>query len=1359
MLKAPRDRPTIDIPPRKRRRLAPGSRDDSGHNGDSYDRRLLPGLDVAETSSELDFDSPRSVRVRAGFFDVGDLDDEEDVDYEPQGEDEGMSAFDDSFDLFEDEEADLEEELVFLRSDKALPIAAAVTNGRSVEEEDAHYSHLVGLAQLQRAFPGHPIEELDRLLREVDDDAEVAAAMLREIDVLDAKGAAGSEAGDSDSAENEGDEEDDESNDESDEENPEESDEESDEDSDGDADVRAVRASVRALSAFRSDRRVPNDSSSSSSSESSDAEAMHGSGVRAKATQSVDDRASSDDGDSSEDSSDSESDDEVKPADKSGVEDSDATSSDSSSDSDSSEDSDESDGSDSSDDSDGGSRLVPPNVENEPVKPAADPPSAKQAGASDASNASATLSLPNDSLNKSAVEDLQPAEVGAKDSATKPPVEQHLTKSQRRNARKRAKKAEAKAAALSVATSKTELADVTTNATAKEADVTTTTMAYSPLPPEQEPLDSNEAELLLRKEALLARFDVDVAQQDAMEVDNQAQDKSPTTAGSALSQPRMRLDVNAGRRMLFSSLGYRNPKTKEDEDKIRADLMKGVKPLINQRLVSEPAPSNSADAVSPPSNEPVRQHPEHSDSWRDKITYQAVECVEVGLQLSEPPFPFVQRWDFQQQQEKRSLGGSSGANSTPTLPVADLELARNAVPKVPNEGSQFTDVDDLPSLPIDLGSLPSLRPGEAETGMVITWKDWAPLNRTYGWQPQLIDITAVVVKPTEDGDMFTVMLAQRDRKSKKKLKLYDEETGQRLYDKFEVPSLDSDGESSDDEEDTGFRDVAFGGLMEPRILQNPLTTSPQLKLKWDDNFLSAGPPQSPPRGRSPLDYRPVADRPLPSDKAKALQPDTSKGGKLTPIIDIEPRSPLLESPKLETSSPSIESPTFDAELYNGDQPWEAERVVVAATFSGSPKDDIYPTFPTSLDDEGVAPPPESLGELDSPSQQLQQAATDAFDSSFIVSDSLSQGAAMDCSPHPSRYSPLRTDSALLMIPAPALSVTQGDQVIEGKTLESLIDGGSLPFIPSAPSSVRSGRQPGHDIGSDDRGDSFPGVDLASDTSSHVDPSLPPMRTESSPKICPRKANPSEAGSDMSFPSLEEIWHTANSGNTQSPTKSSIPASVKRSRSQPDPDNAYLDAMRQLDEEDGHMEETGAESLTKDLSELSPVPLKLEFASQQSSMWARESGPENVKTPANAKVVTTARTSRESKGFSIPEGSQVIDLISSSPEYQEDYAQDSVDESYVDPDGDCSSALPLGSGWISKSERLRQQDKGRTASPDRQRAGSVPMSLSPRKTSSLPGNPKSSRYSIPAALMDDGHPANKRQRGSRNKGPGLYYSQA
>ncbi|KOS22671.1 hypothetical protein ESCO_003438 [Escovopsis weberi] len=129
--------------------------------------------------------------------------------------------------------------------------------------------------------------------------------------------------------------------------------------------------------------------------------------------------------------------------------------------------------------------------------------------------------------------------------------------------------------------------------------------------------------------------------------------------------------------------------------------------------------------------------------------------------------------------------------------------------------SQFTDLDDLPSLPKDFASLPVLSKEMAKPGTVITWKQLL-MSKATKWQPELVAVTGLVLQGSTDTTL-RLILAKRDRE--KNERLYDEETGERVYGKFEVPDLDEM-----EEEDSGHRFVEWVELIEPKLLQKPLAT-------------------------------------------------------------------------------------------------------------------------------------------------------------------------------------------------------------------------------------------------------------------------------------------------------------------------------------------------------------------------------------------------------------------------------------------------------------------------------------------------------------------------------------------------------
>ncbi|KAG6300768.1 hypothetical protein E4U09_006302 [Claviceps aff. purpurea] len=363
--------------------------------------------------------------------------------------------------------------------------------------------------------------------------------------------------------------------------------------------------------------------------------------------------------------------------------------------------------------------------------------------------------------------------------------------------------------------------------------------------------NSMDAELLARKEALLGALQAHVTHDASQESPAKPESATSTPNGDRTAvanasaetsaQRRTRVDMGAGRRMLFGALGLKNPKTKADEERIKQGLMKDVKPLSNPRIVEVNDGEHTKQAT---------EEDADPDAWRSKVTYRAVECCHEGMKLSEPPFPFVQRWDPQQQygsmrKRKRQAdefdeeyygpspsnvnksntrdpfrsqaNGRVDADPLPAETTNGQPATNGHVDQADNPEEEEEEEEDLPPLPADLNTLPSLKRGSAKKGMVITWKQ-CTMSKATQWQPVMASITGEVLVPdTLDppNSVLQVWLAFRDREYKEKL--YDEKTGERIYDKFEVPDFeDEDGE--EEEEDDGLRMVGWEEMGDPRIL-------------------------------------------------------------------------------------------------------------------------------------------------------------------------------------------------------------------------------------------------------------------------------------------------------------------------------------------------------------------------------------------------------------------------------------------------------------------------------------------------------------------------------------------------------------
>lgn len=186
--------------------------------------------------------------------------------------------------------------------------------------------------------------------------------------------------------------------------------------------------------------------------------------------------------------------------------------------------------------------------------------------------------------------------------------------------------------------------------------------------------------------------------------------------------------------------------------------------------------------------------------WRQKVTYLGVECCQQGVELSEPPFPFEQRWDPQQQGSARQKRKRASRGSWQDGPV---------------DGDSGLYMDDVAALTGDVGSLADLEAGGAKEGMVITWKEIA-MSKATRWQPLVVQRTGTVLAGG-DEEKVRVLLAKRDREDRSRV--YDERTGQRVYDGFEMP----DADSGDEDEDDGERTLTWAELTEPKVVRGVQT--------------------------------------------------------------------------------------------------------------------------------------------------------------------------------------------------------------------------------------------------------------------------------------------------------------------------------------------------------------------------------------------------------------------------------------------------------------------------------------------------------------------------------------------------------
>ena len=323
---------------------------------------------------------------------------------------------------------------------------------------------------------------------------------------------------------------------------------------------------------------------------------------------------------------------------------------------------------------------------------------------------------------------------------------------------------------------------------------------------------------------------------------------------------RSKLDMSGAKRMVFGSLGLRTPKTKEDEIKTREKLMKDVRPAKGPHVSEKIEKIEDTAAAA------------EDESWKDKIDLRAVECCYEGIEYSTPPFPFVQRWDPQQQRgyrmgnaqkrkgKKRKRNSNdyyengsyhqnskvlrfednaSGHEAESNLLTEKANAEGNDQQEQHDEKNQDsvranqqllhetegasadtlveleeTDdlINDLPTLPKDLSTTPSLTIENAVKGNIVAFKQ-LEMSAETNWQPRISEYRSAIVNEILDDGTLSMTLARRDQPSKNIQ--YNERTGERLYSKFEMPGY-SDG---NDDDRNGEVEISFDELINPVLIE------------------------------------------------------------------------------------------------------------------------------------------------------------------------------------------------------------------------------------------------------------------------------------------------------------------------------------------------------------------------------------------------------------------------------------------------------------------------------------------------------------------------------------------------------------
>jgi hypothetical protein len=313
---------------------------------------------------------------------------------------------------------------------------------------------------------------------------------------------------------------------------------------------------------------------------------------------------------------------------------------------------------------------------------------------------------------------------------------------------------------------------------------------------------------------------------------------------TAKPSTRARLDLDSSRRMLFGSLGLRTPKTPADEQLLREKLAKQGRTPKNGRA------KHTTTGIDDVSGITVGDVDENAiaEGWKDKILLSAVECEVEGQLLKTPPFPFIQGWQQGNQKEQpgcqrgredacspkgqRNIISTSanepGINglhleADPMVDGAKLngatqsQLIREAEELSKSEGNNSFDIQDVPSMK-EFNNLAALKVEDAVAGAVIAFRH-LDMSKQTNWQPELSPYRTATIQEVLSDGMLKILLTEGDRCPMQAL--FDEYTGERVFDKFEMPIDEEDWRP-----DNGLRDMSYSDLIEPKLVEGkPLSTS------------------------------------------------------------------------------------------------------------------------------------------------------------------------------------------------------------------------------------------------------------------------------------------------------------------------------------------------------------------------------------------------------------------------------------------------------------------------------------------------------------------------------------------------------
>ncbi|KAI1621047.1 hypothetical protein EDD37DRAFT_639616 [Exophiala viscosa] len=297
---------------------------------------------------------------------------------------------------------------------------------------------------------------------------------------------------------------------------------------------------------------------------------------------------------------------------------------------------------------------------------------------------------------------------------------------------------------------------------------------------------------------------------------------APNKEAGTVTEPapkRARLDLASSRRMLFSSLGLRTPKTPEAEQALREKLSKSIRPT---KQVAGPINGVESSTGQP------HALMEDEDSWKDKLVVSAVECEEYVGPMEPPPFPFKQGWtkpardgnkkkrqsrDQSQYYQSRDEQDPTSNDQDFAPDVSTLGTDEETKP-TPNTGTKAPETASTTpsgiSLPTDFQTLPALTQENIRPGAVIAYQE-LHVDASTSWQPEISTYRVGDISHLDQDGTIHVKLDPSSLKPK--LEVSTEDTEESKTYGFELEGEDKS------QEDDGIREIQFSDMISAKLVK------------------------------------------------------------------------------------------------------------------------------------------------------------------------------------------------------------------------------------------------------------------------------------------------------------------------------------------------------------------------------------------------------------------------------------------------------------------------------------------------------------------------------------------------------------